>query len=270
MNPIQAQLRDVLRAEAREAAMSTQTQHEFEVLTSRLEALDRRSRTQRIILAAVAAVAALLAGAALVSFLRAPQVAPVVPPEPDFTSTSFGVPFSVDLPAWTDQLSSTTSPTSEAPGWVTWNRCPDPETECIGLSFNRYSTVNRDGVRTPVTVSSYYDYLKSLAADDQIDITGEQPATVDGRPAIVLTITGKEDLPNGLGCHRDGSCDQFFPGVPGRYAIVDTQGLDPQGAVLVLWTRSGAVAAAESTWLDDFDKTLASFRFVTESPSPSA
>lgn len=265
MSILESALSSALHHEAEEIAMDTDMNAGRSAHDARLDHVDAGRRRRRWV-AGLAAAAVVVAVLALVISVVRPGAAPVPPvqqPEPEFSSTTFGVPFTTDLPEWTDELSSTTSPTAEDASFVTWNRCPDPAVECIGLSFNRYTAVIRDGVSTPVTsAAGYVAHLEALASDGAIAITGREATTIDGRAATVLSITGVDDLPSGLGCHGDGSCDQFFPDVPGRYAVVDTGSLDPEDAVLVLWIRAGAVAAAEVGWLADFDDTLTSFRFV--------
>lgn len=264
-----------LRALAQEAAMSTDTPQEQQILESRLDELDRRSqrRSKRITWGVVAAAAAVLVLVAVgIRFAKAPgnDGVAVAPKPPLFTSSSFDLPLSVEsLPSWLTSQSLT--PTAESAEWITWNRCPDNGTECIGLSFNRYSSVDRDK-RQAVSYIDYVVYLDQLRRAGKVTIQSRTDARVDGLPAVVFDVTAKTDLAGGVGCHQlvFDECDDFYAGVPGRYAVVDTSGLDPSGAVFVVWTRAGAVAAPEQGWQQQFDQMLTTLRFTrSASPSPS-
>ena len=121
-----------------------------------------------------------------------------------------------------------------------------------------------------VDYKGYAAYLDRLGRTGKLSISGRTSTTVDGRPTIVYSITSPTDQPSGLGCHVDQSlaCEEFFPGVPGRYAVVDTGSLDPSGAVLVIYTRAGGVGPAESGWLEQFDQMLTTLHFLPK-PVPS-
>jgi hypothetical protein len=264
MTELETAITATLRAEAQGAAMSTDTPHEQEILESRLDLLDRQTKTRRVMWGAVAAVAAVVLVAVGARAFRGPDNAVVVAPTPPlFASTSFGVPFTVEsLPSWLTTQSL--GPGSEAREWVIWNRCPDGGGECIGLQFNRYSEVQGPKSRTTVTFATYLDYLERLGRSGQISITGRTDTTVDGHRAVVYSITSAQGYTNGVGCYSLGQahCDDFFADVPGRYAVIDTGSLDPDGAVFVVWTRAGGVGPAESGWLEQFDQMLTTLRFV--------
>lgn len=262
-----------LRADAQEAAMTTETPREHEILESRLDRIDQKARTRRIAWTAVAAAAAVVLVLVGFRFARSPgnEGVTVAPKPPLFASTEFGVPFAVEsLPSWVTTQSL--DPTSESKEWVTWNRCPDVATECIGLSFNRYTSVGRDA-RTAVSFLQYVVYLDDLGRSGKVTIQDRKDTVVDGRSAVVYDITPKTDLLGGTGCQQIvfDECTDFFADVPGRYAVVDTGDLDPSGAVFVVWTRAGAVAAAEKGWQEQFDEMLATLRFTKgASASPSS
>jgi hypothetical protein len=271
MTELETALVAALHAEAQEAAMTTDTPHEQQILESRLDELDRRTRTRRVVwtvVAVAAAVAVVAVGAR--ALVKPPQAAAPAAPPPLFSSSGFGLPFTVEsLPSWLTTQSLT--PTSESPEWVTWNRCPDNGSECIGLSFNRYSSVDRDR-RTAVSYVDYVVYLDQLRRAGKVTIDGRRDTRVDGLPAVVLDVTARSDIAGGVGCHQLAftECDDFYADVPGRYAVVDTSGLDPSGAVFVVWTRAGAVGAPEQGWQQQFDQMLTTLRFTrAASPSPS-
>lgn len=275
MNDLDTAIAAALRVQAQEAAMSTDTPQEQQILESRLDELDRRSqrRSRRITWGALAAAAAVLLLVVVgVRFAKAPgdDGVAVAPKPPLFTSSSFAVPFTVEsLPRWL--TTQTLEPTSESAEWITWNRCPDNATECIGLSFNRYTSVDRDA-RTAVSYLQYLVYLDGLGRSGKLTITNREDARVDGLPAVIYDITPKADLLGGVGCQQIvfDECTDFFLDVPGRYAVVDTGSLDPSGAVFVVWTRAGAVAAPEQGWQQQFDQMLTTLRFARPaSPSPS-
>ena len=290
MNDFQSLLSTALRDEAEEISMSVDMNKGSEQLEQRLDQTDRSRRRTRWILVAAAAAVVVVAAVAVQAWRglgtsSAPPVGPAPSSSPSgspsstpssspspsptkgFRSTVFGVPFVADLPRWTASLDTPRWPTSEQPEWVTWNRCPDGATECIGLSFNRYHYVLDEAASTyvPVTYASYLAYLQKLQTDGLIDITDQKAITVGGRPATWLAITGRAEVAYGIGCHTDTSCDNFGDGLQGYYAVVDTGGTDPDKDVLVIWTRAGAVAAPEQAWIEDFRSMLASLRFTTPS-----
>jgi hypothetical protein len=274
MNKLETAITATLRAQAQGAAMSTDTPQEQEILQSRLDTIDKQARTRRVIWGTVAAVAAavLVVAGARAFFGSSNQDGNVVAPRKAlFSSTEFGVPFTVDsLPSWL--TTQTLTPTSESAEWVTWNRCPrDVDNECIGLSFNRYTSVNRDA-RTAVGFLQYIAYFEGLGSSGKVTIQSRKDTQVDGLPAVVYDITTKTELSGGVGCHQlvFDECDDFFVDVPGRYAVVDTGRLDPSGAVFVVWTRAGGVGPAEAGWQEQFDQMLTTLKFSgAASPSPT-
>ncbi|MFN8157424.1 MAG: hypothetical protein U0R68_08395 [Candidatus Nanopelagicales bacterium] len=289
MNDFRSVLSSALRDEAEEISMSVDMNKGSAQLDARLDHEDRRRRRTRWLVVAAGA-AAIAVGVLAWRGLSTTSTLPVVPgptpsssssspspsspgpsPTKGFASTAFGIPFVADLPRWTGSLDTPTWPTSQQAEWVTWNRCPDPATECIGLSFNRYSTVydEKKAQYVKIGYASYLAYLEKLRKDGLIDITARQAITVGGRPATLLAITGRADLASGIGCHSDTTCDNFGDGLKGYYAVVNSAGLDPDGAVLVIWTRAGAVAAPEKAWVEDYRAMLAGLTFPG-GPAPSA
>jgi hypothetical protein len=272
MNELDTAIAAALHAQAEGAAMTTDTPHEREVLESRLDRIDQQARSRRIVWTSVAAAAAVVLVLVGVRFARPAGTdgTTVAPKPPLFASTTFGVPFSVDrLPTWLTTQSLT--PTSESQEWVTWNRCPDNATECIGLSFNRYTSVSRDA-RTAMSYVQYLVYLDGLERAGKVTIAAREDTRVGGLPAVVYSITPKTDIAGGVGCQQlvFDECTDFFTDVPGRYAVVDTGGLDPSGAVFVVWTRAGALGPAEDGWQEQFDDMLTTLRFTdAASHSPS-
>jgi hypothetical protein len=216
-------------------------------------------------MAAVAALAVVVVGYRLIAPKPTPTPLPVVTPTYDFSSTQFGLPFSVDLPGWV--RTSTLVPVSEKSEWVTWNRCPDNETECIGVSFNRNETLLQSDRYVAVSYSGYIAYLDGLAKSGAIKITERSTRQVGGRPATVMSILPLRDVPGGAGCHADTTCEDFYEGVRSRYAVIDTATVDPDGEFLAVWTRAGALAAPEVAWLSDFDAMLAALTFDRPTPS---
>jgi hypothetical protein len=267
MNDFESRLSTALREEAEEFSMNVDVQKGASELEVRLDGADRSKRRTYGLwaLAAVAVVALMVVGYGLISPRQAPTPKPAVTPTRDFSTTQFGLPFSVDLPGWV--RTSSVVPVSEKPEWTTWNRCPSPDTECIGLSFNRNATV--PGRPGPLTYASFLAYLDGLATEGDITISARSTTTVGGRPATVMSILPVRTVVGSAGCHADLSCEDLLEGVPTRIAVVDSAALDPDGQVLVIWTRAGAVAAPEAAWLSDFDLVLADLIFVGPSPSSS-
>ena len=95
MNELEYAITATLRADAQEAAMATNTPAQQEILESRLDTVDQRSRRQRAVWATVAAVAAvvLVAVGARTFFSGGTTGQAVAPTKPLFASTDFGVPF---------------------------------------------------------------------------------------------------------------------------------------------------------------------------------
>ncbi len=263
MNELDTAVAAALHAEARRAAMATDTPHEQEILESRLDQIDDQARRRRILWTSVAAAAAVVLVVVGVRVMRSPgNDGMVVAPKPSlFASTTFAVPFTVEsLPNWLTTESLT--PTSESPEWVTWNRCPDNTTECIGLSFNRYTSVGREA-RTAVSYLQYVVYLDELGRSGKLTIESRKDAQIDGLSAVVYSIAPQVELSGGTGCQQlvFDECTDFYVDVPGRYAVIDTSSLDPSGAVFVVWTRAGAVGPAEDGWQEQFDEMLTTLRF---------
>jgi len=270
MNELETAITDLLQAQAQGAAMNTDTEHEAEILSSRLESVDRHAHRQRLIWGVVAAAAAIVLVVVGTRVVRANGEGQAVSPRHPFASTNFGVPFTVEsFPKWLTTESVTNE--EDLYEWVIWNRCPDHATECIGLQFNRYSHVQGPTARTRVTYASYLAYLDGLGRSGAVTIGNRTTTTVGGRPAVVYTISAPKDILDGVGCHSlyNAPCDDFYAGVPGRYAVVDTGDLDPDGEVMVIWTRAGAVATAEQGWQQQFDQMLATVRFTKPDPRSS-
>ena len=269
MNDFESRLSTALREEAEEFAMNVDVQKGASELEVRLDGADRSKRRMYGLwaLAAVAVVALMVVGYGLIAPKPVPAPKPVVTPTRDFSSTQFRLPFSVDLPGWV--RTSTVVPVSEKPEWVTWNRCPSNETECIGLSFNRNAYLLQSDRFVAVTYSAYLAYLDGLEKSGAIQITGRTKQKVGGRSATVVSLTPMRDVPGGAGCHNDTSCEDFYTGVKTRIAVVDTAAVDPDGEFLVIWTRAGALAAPEVDWLTDFDATIAGLTFDGPTPSSS-
>jgi hypothetical protein len=273
MNDLELAISAALQAQAQGAAMKTDTPHEQDVLESRLDELDRHTRNRRIVWGAVAAVAAV---ALVVVALGArayqgatPAPGPVASAKPLFASTVFGVPFTVQsLPNWL--TSQTLLTDGEAAGWVNWNRCPQNGNECIGLSFNRYSSVQLAKSRKNVTYATYLAYLDQLGAAGKVQISGRRETTVDGHRAVVFDMTAPSDRVGALGCSLGAAfpCDDIAA-VPARYAVIDTGDLDPTGAVLTVFTRAGRTGPAEVGWLDQFDQMITTLKFTGPTPKAS-
>jgi hypothetical protein len=270
MNQLEIAITDSLRAQAQGAAMATDTPHEQEILESRLDVIDHQTHTRRIIWGTVAAVAAavlIVVGARTFLGSTTSQQDTVGPPAPKhlYTSEGFAVPFTVDsLPSWL--TTHTLNLDGQHTDALYWNRCPQNSNECIGLAFTRMASVkaSESAPQVKVDYKGYVAYLDRLGRSGKVSITGRRSTTVDGRPAIVYSITSPTDQPTGLGCHVDDTlgCEEFFPGVPGKYAVVDTGSLDPSGAVLVIYTRAGGVGPAEEGWLEQFDQMLTTLKFT--------
>ena len=105
MNEFEHAVVATLRADAQEAAMSTDTAREAEVLHDRLDRIDHGTRVRRTWVGVVAlAAAAAVAFAALALWPHLNRSAEPAAPSPSsstsYTSAFFVDPFTATLPAW--------------------------------------------------------------------------------------------------------------------------------------------------------------------------
>lgn len=252
--------------------MNTDTHQQYDELTRRLDDADRSRRRSYAVWGSVAVAAVLVVVAAVVATLPRASDNSIATPTPTatpvFTSSAFGVPFALgSLPGWArDETRSTGSGDERSAVW--WERCPaggkeDARNECVGLEFDRYEAVPGPTADVAVTYASYLAYIDGLVTSGALTVTDRTSTTVGGRPAVVFTARSTRDIGGGLGCEAlGGDCRSFYAWDSGRYAVVDTGTLDPDGKVLVIWTRGHGLGAAESGWLEQFDAMLATMRFM--------
>lgn len=264
MTALESAIVATLRAEAEEAAMTTDSPGEFEVLSSRLDDLDDLQRRRRRTWLVAAAAAAVLAVVAVV-VLR-PTSAPVAPAQPDagsgivFRSLVFDRPFSLRLPAWFAEVGR--EATEESEQRVTFNRCPgDPV--CIGLDVYAFTptTAPGGGATRPGMLAAY----ESLAASGALRLTERVDREVGGMPATTFSATVARTVEDGLGCFENGSCEGFYERNEARYAVIEA----PEGLVVIgMRTFSNNPRAAE--WLGQFGQVLDGMRFGADrEPAPS-
>jgi hypothetical protein len=264
MTTLESAIAATLRAEAEEAAMTTDTPTEFEVLSSRLDDLDASQRRRRRTWLVAAAAAVVLAVVAAV-VLR-PTSAPVAPAQPDagsgivFRSLVFDRPFSLRLPAWYAEVGR--EATQESEQRVTFNRCPgDPV--CIGLDVYAFTptTAPGGGATRPGMMAAY----DSLAASGALRLTDRLDREVGGLAATTFSVIVTRTVEDGLGCFDNGSCEGFYERDEARYAVVET----PDGLVVV-GMRTFADNPYADEWLAQFDQVLDGMRFGADrEPAPS-
>lgn len=264
MTGLETAIAATLRAEAEEAAMTTDTHSEFEILTSRLDELDDGQRRRRRLWMVAAAAAAVLAVVAVMA-LR-PTSVPVAPAQPDagggmvFRSLVFDRPFSLRLPAWYAEVAR--DATEESEQRVTFNRCPgDPV--CIGLDVYAFTptTAPGGGATRPGMLARY----ESLAATGALRLSDRVDRQVGGMPATTFAATVTRTVEDGLGCFANGGCEGFYERNEARYAVIDA----PEGLV-VIGMRTFADNPRAAEWLGQFDRVLDGMRFGADrEPAPS-
>lgn len=264
MNPFESTLVTALRDEALETAMNTDLNEGRDILENRLDDVDRGRRRWMVVGGALAATAAVAA----IAYLALGR--PVASPEPadptpspsataseTFRSSKFAFPFTARAPQWVSEALD--EPTSENLRHVTWNRCEG--NICIGLTFLSLSVLDPFGLEERSDTAmpgydAYLDYLDSLVASGKATISDRIDRTIDGRPAIVMTVMPLSEVPDGVGCEAgDGTTDDcwdFIEGVATRMAVVDVGSSNP----LVILTRTPPDNVNGPAWTAQFDPML--------------
>jgi len=258
MNELEHAVTAVLRADAREAAMTTDTARESEKLHARLDDTDRarRRRTLFSALVAVAAVAVVVAGA-LVLTGRGTAEHTATPPPSGTTHSDpyFAPPFTMTLPAWVVENNVSTHE-NDTYSW--WTSCDVPAT-CADLSVSRFDNVRIDGLGPKLSFDSYVAHLADLSARKIITITGSIDRTVDSRRAVEIDATSTTGADNVLGC-AGTSCQDVQPDMTSRYVVVDMgSGQTP----VVIFSETSNKNPQRAAWLSQLDTVLGSIRFGT-------
>jgi hypothetical protein len=258
MTELETAITATLRADAQEAAMSTDTASESQKLKARLDDADRarRRRTTFTALVAAAAVVVVAAGAVVLAG-RGAGGHTVVPPAQGSTHSDryFTPPFTMSLPAWVVE-NDVKSHDNDGYSW--WPSCDVPST-CTDLSVSRFDNLQVDGLGPRLTFDSYVAHLADLAARKVITITGSLDRTVDGRRAVEIDATSTTGEQLVLGC-AGASCQDVQPDMTMRYVVVDMgTGQTP----VVIFSETSKKNPQGAAWLSQLDTVLSSIRFGT-------
>ena len=168
-----------------------------------------------------------------------------------YRSTSFVIPFEVDVPGW-----ASPEPATDMPNFLTF----ESETVDRGIRFLAPVSVFLPGESSPSAVpDDYVAYLLGQEANGVV-FTDVEERTVDGQAVTVLTATVDEPLDGSIGCQEDGieagDCFGFQPWGILRMAVIDL-GDTP----LVIWFRDTRGAGDRDLEYATFDAMVASLDF---------
>ncbi len=271
MNEIERAITATMRADAQEASMKTDMFSHRVELNERLDSVDRRRGWTRVGLAVAAAAAVVVAGVIVVA-TRSQTVPPATGPDATasptptvsaspfaFSSSDLTPDLTVDLPAWT----RTSSPASGA-GSVVFDQpgCDvDPCPPNQALKIRMYSVLqmyrpnDTTMTRNPTyaAVLAVWDGLADLGFGTATD---RSTTTVDGRPAVTMTLAMDKDAPGTAFCETPttAAADCFFPiaGRTYRLAVVN-QGQQPPTVLYESYNTgdpaADSVHAEFATWL---------------------
>lgn len=278
MTELETAIAATLRAEAEEAAMTTDTAREHDKLDARLDAADRSRRVRTWVVAGAAAVALVVAVVG-VRALSANQDASPVQPSPStsalptvpYSTASLTPAMSLSLPPWT----AYTSQGSSDPGSVMFSQA-----DCAQLGGAAPCSADEDLKLRAISVRyfyrpdagpvvsqdpSYADYLAhldALASQGFVTETDRAVRVVGGRPATVMSWTVLRDAPGALACASAGQpavdCFPIIAGRSARIAVVD-HGAGTPPTVLYLSLNGGAGDRSER--FAEFDAMLGTVQF---------
>lgn len=174
-------------------------------------------------------------------------------PAVTYTSTSFLVPFEVDVPAWLPSI-----PTIDSSNFVTW----EASDQIVKVRMLLPVSVYRPGDFAPTAVPT--DYLGYLLGQQGqgAQFSDRVTTTVGGREATILTVTTTKSLDGSLGCAGEemvaADCFGVQPDLRLRMAVVPVE----FGTVLV-WLRDDEPSENFADSSTEFDKMLAGLRFTS-------
>jgi len=262
MNELEHAVVATLRADAQEAAMSTDTTREAEVLHDRLDRIDHDTRVRRTALGVVALAAAVaVTFAALTLWPRLNGNAEPTTPSPapttsaSYASAFFVDPFTATLPAWL--LEGTAPRVYQSSSYQFWNHCAT-DADCGALSVSWVSGVTSASSVVAVDRQGLVDHLTALGDSGKIRITSSAPMTVDGRAATDLRVQTIDDVNGALGC-GSVACQDIGGGSLARYVVID---MGPGAAPVLVWADAPTQNAHAAGWMDQLDIFLRSLRFT--------
>ena len=276
MNDLELAITATLRADAQEAAMSTDTSHEYELLEGRLDDVDHRRRRRMWVggVAAAAAIVLLAVGARALGAGATVQPAgpgPSATPAPRFTSSSFAPVTSLVLPEWivsSDALNSVGNS-----GELTWRACWE---NCTGgqpstmlfLGVQSFRTGRGSSEYTAVTSSQQFlDRLAEMQQFGQISLSDRSQVVVDGHPGTILSVQEKATITDGFACESalGTSCFDLNAHDWDRLVV-----LDYNSRVLVIAASTAADNPELPKIQSQFEQMLPTIRFgLLPSPGTS-
>lgn len=277
MNDLDRAIVATLQAEASEASMRTDTPGELDRLDERLDGVDRtRRRWQWGAAAAAVAVAAAVVAFVVMGRPTAAPAPPITSPTPSSPSptipfravtTSMTPNLTADLPYWAALATSG----GQGVGYANYDQADCGTSACPSDGQRKIKMLTvvqmyrlQDGPR----ITRNPSYAVDLAAWEAIPSLGygtvsdRTTTKVDGRPAVVLTVSATKDMPGLAACDSPSApaVDCFAPQKDRTYriAIVD-QG--PGEPPTLLWESTNADDPALDDVLAEFDTWLATVRF---------
>lgn len=282
MNAFESTFAAALEAEVQETAMSVDATRAEEKLEARLDNADRSRRRRYWAVGAAAAAAVVVAIVVVVTSQSSDQGGRPLPaqtPSPStapataqpYSSATFLVPFTAELPPWTKGVVPDINPSARFQTWQ-MNQCQDcaPGTE-VKLRMIIPDSVYEPGAKgNPVAMpdyEGYLAYLSSLEAAGSLSLTNRGTTTVGGKPATVFSVKVDKAVPDGQACEdihaKPGECFGFDPKIAARLAVIKVG----PGAPLLMWTRAFPDNPERATYEAQFDQMLATVTF-TATPSP--
>lgn len=168
-----------------------------------------------------------------------------------YVSTSYVIPFEVDVPAWANP-----QPATESPNFLTF----ESTTVDRGIRFLAPVSVFRPGDTTASAVSDdYVAYLLSQEADGAL-ISDVEERTVDGQAVTVLTARSDVPLDGSIGCQGGGIAAEDCFGLQ-PFGILRMAVADVGDTPLVIWFRDIRGADDREIEYATFDAMVASLRF---------
>ena len=273
MNDLELAITATLRADAQEAAMSTDTSHEYQLLEGRMDDLDARRRRRVWVVAVAAAAAAVLVVfglRALSPVSDAHPVAPTPPPVARYSTVQLVPTTSFTIPAAIKGAKSILSTEStSAAVWQTGacsdNTCDSTSANLVLVNFTAAKMPKIAGYEDPVAIRSgadYLKYLRRLETAGYISITESAPVVVGGLSGTVISMTENEQSPEGMGCSGAPlSCLGLDKTWIDRAVV-----LDYPGSALTLWMSAPQSNPDFPTLRRQFEQMLPTVRF---GPVPS-
>jgi len=260
MNELEHAVIATLRADAQEAAMSTDTFREAETLDDRLDRIDHVTRVRRTVVGVVAIAAAAAVAVAAVALwpnLNRNAAPATTSPRPSasYTSSFFVDPFTATLPGWL--LEGTAPRVYQSSSYQFWNHCAT-DAECGALSVSWVSGVTSASSVVAVDKQGLVGHLTALGASGKIRITSSAPMTVDGHAATDLRVQTIDDLNGALGC-GSVACQDISGGSLARYVVID---MGPGAAPVLVWADAPTSNARATDWMGQLDTFLRSLRFT--------